>query len=191
MRSLSVKRRAEAVGTLRFVSVFLMETLAAWVPSTPEMEVKVLFGRHLWRMAQQADALGLRTRELRAPLHHSVAPTQDCLLALRAAAAVTTTNGRIEAFYQILLGALLQAYGDYLDRTDRLIDEPTVVICEAVLRDIDVMRAERSQVIAEFPSLKPDSSGELEHLRAAFAGPAAILPNEAVVDAGKANVKAN
>jgi len=52
---LNVKARAEAVGTFRHVNVFLMETLAAWVPSTPEMEVKVLFGRHLWLIAQLAD----------------------------------------------------------------------------------------------------------------------------------------
>ena len=60
---LNVKQRANTVGTLRFVSVFLMETLARWIPTTPEMEVKMLLSRQVWRMAQQADRLGRRGRE--------------------------------------------------------------------------------------------------------------------------------
>src|SRR5205823_5337431 len=49
--SLSVQQRAEFVATFRFIQVFLMETIARWVPQTPEMEVKVLFGRHIWELA--------------------------------------------------------------------------------------------------------------------------------------------
>ncbi len=39
---LTVKERGQFVATLRYVHVSLMETLAAWVPTTPEMEVKLL-----------------------------------------------------------------------------------------------------------------------------------------------------
>ena len=55
---MNVKARAEAVGTYRHVNVFVMETLASWVPTTPEMEVKTLCGRHLWLVAQTADRFG-------------------------------------------------------------------------------------------------------------------------------------
>ena len=34
-----------AVATFRFVAVRLMETAAAWTPTTPEMEVKLLLGK--------------------------------------------------------------------------------------------------------------------------------------------------
>jgi hypothetical protein len=40
--------RADTIATFRWVSVHLMEMLARWVPSTPELEVKILFGRHIW-----------------------------------------------------------------------------------------------------------------------------------------------
>ena len=53
---LTVKERGQFVATLRYVHVSLMETLAAWVPTTPEMEVKLLFGEHIWDVAQHADA---------------------------------------------------------------------------------------------------------------------------------------
>jgi len=71
---LIVREKAEYLATFRWMEVFLMEMLARWVPTTPEMEVKVLMGRHIWDAAQHADALGKRTFELRAPLHYTLAP---------------------------------------------------------------------------------------------------------------------
>jgi len=67
--SLTISQKADALGTYRFVCARLMETLAAWVPTSPELEVKTLFGRHLWHLAQAADQIGHRTVELRAKLH--------------------------------------------------------------------------------------------------------------------------
>ena len=42
--TLTVKEKAEYLGVFRWMEVFLMETLASWVPTTPEMEIKVLSG---------------------------------------------------------------------------------------------------------------------------------------------------
>src|SRR5262245_2806833 len=53
---LSVKERGHFVATMRSAHVSLMETMAAWVPTTPEMEVKLLLGEHIWDMAQHADS---------------------------------------------------------------------------------------------------------------------------------------
>lgn len=68
MMILTVKERGQFVATMRHIHVWLMETLAAWVPTSPEMEVKILLGEHIWDVAQHADALGKRTSELRMPL---------------------------------------------------------------------------------------------------------------------------
>ena len=48
MTALSVPDRAAAIATFRFIEVKLMELVATWTPSTPEMEAKVMFGRHIW-----------------------------------------------------------------------------------------------------------------------------------------------
>ena len=48
---LSIREKADTVGTLRFASVFAMESLARWIPTTPELEAKVCFGRHVWEFA--------------------------------------------------------------------------------------------------------------------------------------------
>jgi hypothetical protein len=166
---LNVKARAEAVGTFRHVNVFLMETLAAWIPSTPEMEVKVLLGRHLWLVAQLADRLGKRTRELRAPLHFSRLPRASYVKALGALAALKETGARIAGLYQIAMPSLSSAYCDYLAQTDRLIDEPTVVILEDAVREFDRMGSESVKLLEEFPALREDASGAETELRRAFA----------------------
>src|SRR5262245_17028651 len=107
-----------------------METLARWIPATPEMEVKMLFSRHVWRMAQQADRLGKRARELRAPLHYSRPPQAQFLAALKQLGSVTDTIDRIDAFHAVAIPALVAQYKAYLAETDAVTDEPTVIICD-------------------------------------------------------------
>jgi len=164
---LNVKQRANTIGTLRFVSVFLMETLARWIPTTPEMEVKMLLSRQVWRMAQQADRLGRRARELRAPLHYSRPPQQQYLTALKQLAAVSDTVDRIDAFHDVALPALAAAYKNYLSETDRLTDEPTVMICEQALTEIEMMRRERNEWGSEIPKARATDSPSLKAARQA------------------------
>ena len=75
----TVVERCNTIATFRRVSIWLMETTARWTPITPEMEVKVTLGRHIWEYAQMADALGKRTFELRQPEHYTI-PATDAVL---------------------------------------------------------------------------------------------------------------
>jgi len=166
---LTVKQRADTIGTLRFTSVFLMETLARWIPATPEMEVKMLLSRQVWRMAQQADRLGKRARELRAPLHYSRPPRQEFLAALKQLAAVSDTIDRVDAFHDVALSALAAAHKRYLAETDRLTDEPTVTICEQALTEIEAMKRERNEWGSEIPKSRAADSPALKAVRQAVA----------------------
>src|SRR5262252_7991690 len=107
---LILREKAEYLGTFRWLEVNLMETLARWVPTTPEMEVKVLFGRHLWDFAQHADALGKRTFELRAPLHYTVAPAQSYCSLLEELSAREETRDRLSIIYEAVLPGLEARY---------------------------------------------------------------------------------
>jgi hypothetical protein len=151
--SLSVQSRAERVATFRFIHVFLMETLARWVPNTPEMEVKVLFGRHIWDLARQADALGKRTYELRAPLQFSLRPTQPYVDFLEEFARTATTQQKIHGFYDVVLPGLAARYRRYLDATDRLLDEPTARVMDGILGDFTRMHDECEALRNELPKL--------------------------------------
>jgi hypothetical protein len=152
--SLSVQQRAEFVATFRFIQVFLMETVARWVPRTPEMEVKVLFGRHIWELAQQADGLGKRVYELRAPLQFSLRPVESYVQVLEEFARTETTPQKISGFYDVLLPGLAARYRNYLERTDHLLDEPTVRVIEKTLNEFQKMIKESEALRKELPQLR-------------------------------------
>jgi hypothetical protein len=139
---LILREKAEYLGTFRWLEVFLMETLARWVPTTPEMEVKVLMGRHIWDAAQHADALGKRTFELRAPLHYTLTPLAPYLDLMKELAAVEDTPGRIHVIYDVLLPTLTARYQEYLNGSDSLLDEPSYRVIRVILSDYARMRQE-------------------------------------------------
>jgi hypothetical protein len=163
---LTVKERGRFVATMRHVHVWLMETLAAWVPKTPEMEVKLLFGEHIWDAAQHADSLGKRTYELRLPLQHSERPNDEYARFLADVAALGPTPQRLAAIYDVVLPALAARQRRYLDRTDRLIDAPTVRILERYLTDAARMIEAGHALRRELPALQLNDPDWVVTLRA-------------------------
>ncbi len=149
--SLTVRERAETLATLRHIEISLMETLASWVPTTPMMEIKVLFGRHIWETAQHADILGKRTYELRAPMHLTLAPAPAYASYLGDVASIAGEVQRVSAFYDVVLPGVSARCRAYLEKTDRLLDEPSVRILERIIRDIDSMIEESRVLRSEHP----------------------------------------
>lgn len=161
---ISVRDRADTVATFRFINVYLMETLAGWVPTTPEMEVKVLFGRHLWDLAQHADAFGKRTGELRLGLHASRQPVSDFMAVLKRVSSAEDTSERVDGFYAAITSVLQRLYGRYLDETDLLMDEPTVRIVERAMADLTRMCREREELRKERPEIALADDGWVQQL---------------------------
>jgi len=136
---MSVKIRAEYIGTFRWIEVYLMETIAGWIASTPEMEAKVVLGRHVWQSAQNADALGKRAFELRKPLHYSVAPSTEYQAFLERIRSIEAASDRLAGFYKGVLPGLVKKYQAYLAWTNPLMDEPSVIIIKNNLAGINRM----------------------------------------------------
>ena len=174
---LDVQQRGRHVATFRYVFVRLMETAAAWTPTTPEMEAKVLFGRHIWDFAQAADALGKRAFELRLPLQHALAPAEGFASVLRELAALATTAERTCGLYDVALPDLERRVRAYLGAVDPLLDGPSVVILERVLTEIARQRAE-AQLLRETLGLAPAACDALARAVAA-GGP--LVADEAAV----------
>ncbi len=149
--SLTIRERADTIGTFRSVSVRLMETLARWIPTTPELDVKVLFGRHVWEMAQHADWLGRRTAELRAPLHFDRAPADAYGQVLERLAEAADTAARVAGFYDAVLPDVEARYRRYRHETDLLLDEPSVRVIDRILSDLERLRREREALRALEP----------------------------------------
>jgi len=162
---LNVKERGDRVATFRWIEVFLMETLARWVPTTPETEAKLTFGAHIWDCAQHADALGKRTHELRLPLQHSREPTGEYVAFLRDLATTTDTAGRVAGFYDCMLPALERRFAAYVASVDPLLDGPTVRIVERILFDVARMKREGESLRKELPALASPDGEWLDDLR--------------------------
>jgi hypothetical protein len=145
----TIGQKADIIGTYRAISVFAMETLARWTPLTPELEVKVLFGRHLWEFAQHADALGQRGSELRAGLHYTRPPLPAFQAALDRYASATSTGERIEGTYDAFIPELVRRYSAFRAEADPLLDQPTVRILDRILADLPRLCDERHALLAD------------------------------------------
>ncbi len=163
--TITVRERADTIGTLRYASVFAMETLARWVPTTPDLEAKILFGRHIWEFAQHADALGKRTHELRAALHYTPAPLPAYGAALELLRSTEGARERVEAFYDAFLPDLERRFRGYLAATDPFLDEPSVRIVDRVLTDLSRMAAESHATRAERPDMTGSGTATAARLR--------------------------
>lgn len=159
---LNVNDRARMIATFRYIEVRLMEIVAAWTPTTPEMEVKVVFGRHIWDFAQHADWLGKRTFELRQPEHYTLRPVDSYAALLESMAEHDETADRLAALYSVFLPAMEERYRSYLSATDPLLDQPSAVIIDRILVDLERMRGEAETVRKELSIPAPP----LEHLAA-------------------------
>jgi hypothetical protein len=173
---LILREKAEYLGTFRWLELFLMETLARWVPTTPEMEVKVLMGRHIWDAAQHADALGKRTFELRAPLHYTLTPLAPYLDLMKELATVEDTPGRIQVIYDVLLPAFTARYQEYLNGSDSLLDEPSYRVIHDVLNAYARMRQENEALRAQLKETLAFDAGRAEEWRRKEATIAEIVP---------------
>lgn len=167
---LTVRQKADAVGTFRYLSVAYMEMLSRWVPTTAEMEAKVLFGRHIWELAQHADALGKRTHELRAALHYTVECAADYGLVVDRLAKLTKSDERFNGFYAAALVDLDARCAAYLDDTDPMLDEPTVRVLERIRVDIARMRSEAEACAAGCPGVAAQDATLAPGLLESFAG---------------------
>jgi len=166
MKTFTVKERGVHIATFRYVEVRLMEILSGWVPTTPEMEAKLLFGPHIWDAAEGADALGKRAHELRLPLQHSLAPAAGYLGVLDAVADAKGARQRIAACYDVLLPGFAARLGAYVARTDALMDAPSVRIAEGILATQDRMIREANEMRESLPALRLDDPGWVQALRA-------------------------
>ncbi|HET7294383.1 MAG TPA: hypothetical protein VFM88_18305 [Vicinamibacteria bacterium] len=162
--SLTVAERAHRIGTFRWVEVRLMEIAAAWTPTTPEMEVKVMFGRHIWDFAQHADALGRRMFELRRPAQESVPPAQAYVRLLDEIRELEGTVERLAALYDGLLPGIERRYERYRSEVDAVLDAPSLVVVERILADArrqrDEARALRREIALPGATAEPLAARE-------------------------------
>ena len=108
---------ARRIRHYRYVEERMMRMLGGWIALTPELDAKLLFGRHVWDCAQHADLWGRRLPELRAPAQQSE-PASDAVAALldlvQRLEGPTQTLERVTAVYRVLKPHLATVYERHL-----------------------------------------------------------------------------
>lgn len=145
----SVSERSRSIATFRYICVWMMETVARWTPITPEMEAKCMMGRHIWEFAQMADALGKRTFELRLPEQHSIAPVPAYDAFLKDVVKTTTTADRTSVFYDGVVPGIIARFKQYIAATDPILDEPSIVILQRNIADLERQRVDAAELQRE------------------------------------------
>ena len=105
-----------------------MRILGGWLALTPEVDAKLLFGRHVWDCAQHADLWGRRLPELRSKAQESEPANADVVAAfdlIETAEAPAQTVERITAIYRVVKPHLATVYERHLAVANPVYEPPT------------------------------------------------------------------
>ena len=113
-----------------------MRLLGGWIALTPELDAKLLFGRHVWDCAQHADLWGRRLPELRAPAQQSE-PASDAIVAVMSLVqtmeAPAQTVERVTAVYRVVKPHLATVYERHMAVANSVYEPPTRRILTRVI----------------------------------------------------------
>jgi hypothetical protein len=125
-----VEETARRVGSYKWLEMRLFEALGGWVATVPELDVKLILGRHCYHHAWHAELWDKRLPELREmntsrltqPANDAVAELMD---AIREPEAPGETIEKLVGVYRVLLPRIIAAYTFHLNATSRITDAPT------------------------------------------------------------------
>lgn len=179
-----------------------MRMLGGWIALTPELDAKLLFGRHVWDCAQHTDLWGRRLPELRATAQQSE-PANDGLVALldlvQGMEGPAQTIERVTAVYRVLKPHLATVYERHLAVANAVYEPPTRRILERCLQEERRHAAAGAHVyerlLASDPALKSraqaweqrlldaltEVGGVTGDVEAPMIVPPALVPDPAVV----------
>jgi hypothetical protein len=116
----------------------MMRLLGGWIALTPELDAKLLFGRHVWDCAQHADLWGRRLPELRAPAQESE-PANDGVVTLvdlvQHVEEPDQTVERVTGVYRVLKPHLATVYERHLAVANPVYEPPTRRILNRVIEE--------------------------------------------------------
>jgi hypothetical protein len=106
----------------------VMRVLGGWIALTPEVDAKLLFGRHVWDCAQHADLWGRRLPELRAKAQESEPASADVVALfarIETAEAPGQTVERVGSIYRVIKPHLATVYERHLAVANPVYEPPT------------------------------------------------------------------
>ena len=137
---LSVEENVRRLVRYHWIERRLMLIAVSRLPATPEWEVKCGLGLHQWLAVGHAGAFRTRITEMRNPAPRLDVPPDAALDAfLDELLGARDTVELLAGLYGVAHPALAAAYRAHIDRTNPLVDYPTVRVLRQAVADEDEM----------------------------------------------------
>ena len=135
-----VEDSARRVGNYKWTEMRLFEVLGGWVATVPELDVKLVLGRHTYHHAWHAELWDKRLPELREmnTARMTVPPNDEFVAfmeAVREPEAADQTIEKLVGVYRVLIPRKIAAYTYHLNATSRITDAPTIRSLKFALQD--------------------------------------------------------
>ena len=135
-----VEESARRGGNYKWAEMRLFEALGGWVATVPELDVKLVLGRHTYHHAWHAELWHKRLPELREmnPDRLTVPPNEAFVTfmdAVREPEAADETIEKLVGVYRVLLPRFIAVYTFHLNATSRITDAPTIRSLKFALQD--------------------------------------------------------
>jgi hypothetical protein len=135
-----VEESARRVGHYKWTEMRLFEVLGGWVATVPELDVKLVLGRHTYHHAWHAELWHKRLPELREMNPERMTqPANDAFVtfmnAVREPEAPEDTIEKLVGVYRVLIPRKIAAYTYHLNGTSRITDAPTIRSLKFALQD--------------------------------------------------------
>ena len=135
-----VEESARRVGIYKWIEIKLFEALGGWVATVPELDVKMVLGRHCYHHAWHAELWNKRLPELREMnTERLTEPPNDEMIAfvdaVREPEAPELTIEKLVGVYRVLIPRKIAAYTFHLNATSRITDAPTMRSLKFILQD--------------------------------------------------------
>jgi hypothetical protein len=136
----AVEESARRVGNYKWAEMRLFEALGGWVATVPELDVKMVLGRHTYHHAWHAELWHKRLPELREmnPDRLTVPANDDFVTfvdAVREPEAPELTIEKLVGVYRVLIPRFIAAYTFHLNATSTITDAPTIRSLKFILQD--------------------------------------------------------
>jgi hypothetical protein len=156
-----VIENSERLANYRFLEEQLMEMIAGWSQTTPQLAFKATFGYHVFDHAEAATMLGERLEQLKSGGGKGRAATDEFVKLCEYVWNLESVVDRLVSVYRVLEPHLVSTYVYHADATDPLTDAPTVRLLRhlggldqshvawghAILDSLTQKRAERERAL--------------------------------------------
>ncbi|MDF2646265.1 MAG: hypothetical protein K0Q73_2070 [Paenibacillus sp.] len=133
-----VDANAKILQRYRFIHERLMFISAAQLPARHNWDVKTAMGRHIYEDAEAADQLRTRVSHLRTPLANvGQEPDPALTLLMDEILHARTDSEWLAGVYTVIKPALIEAYRSHIQRTQQIVDQPTIRILRSILLDLE------------------------------------------------------